>query len=75
MASAKSNIDLAIAVLQAVEKHCVQPDGTVSFKDVSNDVALGQDVEAAFKASGGVVAPNVDKALAGAEAFLAIIGV
>ena len=74
MATAKQNLDLAIAVLQAVEKHCVQPDGTVSFNSVQADVALGNDVEAAYKAQGGSVPVNVDKALAGAEAFLAIMG-
>jgi hypothetical protein len=68
-------LSLGQALLAAVQKHCVLPDGAVSFVSVSADVALAQDVEAAYKALGGVVPPNVDKVIAGVVAFVSILGV
>ena len=72
--TAVQTLTLGQALAAAVIKHCGNPDGTITFKSVQADIALVTDVEAAYKAVGGTVPPNVDKVLAGAVAFANILG-
>ncbi len=70
----KQQIDLAISLLQVVEKDCAQPDGTLVFNSVQQDLKLAEDVAATFEAAGVAMPPHVDQILAGAVAFASMIG-
>lgn len=69
-------LHFASAVIAAIETHLIDAT-TGTFKhqpDYADDLAFAADVEAAYKANGGAVSADVDKALAGAAALVKILG-
>lgn len=67
--------DILKDVISAIENDLLDPV-TGQFKhqpDLQDDASVISDIEAAYKAHGGTVDVNVDKAIAGVVAVLRII--
>lgn len=71
----KDYLSVISDVVAAVQHDLIDPVSGQFKKqpDLKDDATLIQDVESAYKAHGGVVDANVDKAIAGVVAVLRII--
>jgi hypothetical protein len=73
----KQKLDAVKAAIDAVEKDLLDPTSG-EFKhqpDFADDIQLAADIEAVYVANGGVLSPDVAKALSGAAAVVKILGV